>query len=137
MKRIAAVVAAMLATIAVAASAPSAPPTPDKAAPLRPADGAWPRRTTIDELNRMVKKGDYHLVRQQKVAHRLEFRGTVRIVRGTPLIELPGGFWSAHLENVSTSDRPLKAGDTVTGRALVVDEAYAALFLWVYEWRRE
>ncbi|HTE17945.1 MAG TPA: hypothetical protein VK689_06155 [Armatimonadota bacterium] len=100
-----------------------------------PDEPQWPRRTTVDELNEMARRGDYHLVRRQKIAHEVEFRAEVWIARDTPLVRLPGGFWSAHLYHVPP-DHGMKPGDTVRVRGLIVDEGYAALSVWVRSWDR-
>jgi hypothetical protein len=101
--------------------------------PAAPAE--WPPRTTVAELNAMVKAGNYHLVRKQKVAHQIEAVGVVETVGRWPLLKLQGG-WQAVLHNVPP-DHGLKPGDHVRFRALIVDEAYHALQLWAYSWGKE
>jgi hypothetical protein len=100
-----------------------------------PAPAAWPPRTTVEELNAMVKAGNYHLVRKQKVAHQIEAVGVVDKVGRWPMLRLSGG-WLAHLHNVS-EDHGLRPGDRVKFRALIVDEAYSGLQLWAYSWHKE
>ena len=97
----------------------------------------WPPHTTIEELNAMDKAGNYHLVREQKLAHQIEATGIVEMVGPAwPLLKLPGEVWQAHLFNVS-NDHGLKPGDRVKFRALIVDEGYSALHLWVYSLSKE
>lgn len=105
------------------------------ALPVAPAPAEWPPRTTVEELNAMVKAGNYHLVRKQKVAHQIEAIAVVEKVGHWPLLRLPGGWW-AHLHHLP-ADHGLKAGDRVRFRALIVDEAYHGLQLWTYSWRKE
>jgi hypothetical protein len=104
-----------------------------------PAQGTWPPRATVEELNVMVKAGNYHLVRREKVAHQIEAVGVVSALAassgGLPVVELPGG-WHAWLHNVPPG-HGLKVGDRVRFRALITDEAYELLQLWTYTWSRE
>ncbi len=97
----------------------------------------WPLRATVEELNAMVQRGEYHLVRKFKVGHQLEAVGVVESIGKSEsrraLVDLPGEFWSATLHNVPVSHE-LEVGDRVKLRALIVDEAYGALVLWVYEY---
>jgi hypothetical protein len=86
-------------------------------------------------LNALVKAGNYHLIRKQKVAHQLEAVGVVEKVGHWPLLKLPGG-WQAILHHVPP-DHGLRPGDRVRFRALIVDEAYRALQLWTYSWSKE
>jgi len=102
--------------------------------PGAPAPAAWPPRTTVEELNAMVKAGNYHLVRKQKVAHQIEAVGVVEKVGRWPLLRLSGGWW-AHLHHVPEG-HGLKPGDRVQFRALIVDEAYHGLQLWAYSWHK-
>ena len=53
----------------------------------------------------MVKAGDYHLVRQQKIGHRIAGVGVVEQVGRWPLLTL-GEVWSAHLHNVPEEPNP-------------------------------
>ncbi len=99
-----------------------------------PARSDWPPRTTVEELNTMVKAGNYHRVRTKKIAHQIEASGVVQSVGHWPLLKLPGGWW-AHLHNVP-KDHGLKVGDRVKFRALIVDEAYKGLQLWTYSWSK-
>ena len=99
-----------------------------------PARSDWPPRTTVKELNTMVKAGNYHLVRKEKIAHQIEAVGVVESVGHWPLLKLPGGWWAA-LHNVP-KDHGLKPGDRVKFRALLVDEAFHGLQLWTYTWSK-
>lgn len=93
-------------------------------------------RTTLDELDALVKAGNYHLVRRQKIGHRLASEGVVRALgAGHPdwvLVDLPGEFWSAHLRNLRV-DHGLQPGDRIAFDGLIVEEAYSALTVWVTE----
>jgi hypothetical protein len=102
--------------------------------PGSPAPAVWPPRTTVAELNAMVKAGNYHLVRKQKLAHVLEAVAVVDKVGRWPLLKLPGGWWVI-LHNLG-EDHGLKPGDRVKFRALIVDEAYMGLQLWTYSWSK-
>jgi hypothetical protein len=100
-----------------------------------PAPADWPPRTTVEELNSMVKAGNYHLVRQQKLGHRIESVGVVRAVGGLTMVKLSGHWWGL-LHNLP-ENHGLKPGDRVKFRALIVDEAYAGLQLWTESWSKE
>ncbi len=93
-------------------------------------------RTTLDELDALVTEGNYHLVRRQKIGHRIASEGVVRALgAGHPdwvLVDLPGEFWSAHLRNLR-ADKGLKPGDRIAFDGLIVEEAYMALTIWVTE----
>ena len=96
----------------------------------------WPLRTTVEELNAMVKAGNYHLIRQQKIAHQIEAVGVVEMVGPRwPLLKLDGD-WQAHLFNVPEG-HGLKPGDRVKFRAMILDEAYQGLQLWAYSWSKQ
>ena len=100
-----------------------------------PAPAVWPPRTTVEELNAMVKAGNYHLIRKQKIGHQLEAVAVVEKVGQWPLLRLPGSWW-VHLHNLP-ADHGLKPGGRVRFRALIVDEAYSGLQLWTYSWTKE
>lgn len=110
------------------------PALPKERAETRKRD--WPPRTTLEELNAMVKAGNYHLIRKQKIAHELEAVAVVKSVDGYwPLFTLPGGWW-VQLHNFP-NDHGLKPGDKIKFRALILDEAYDGLQLWAYSWSKE
>jgi hypothetical protein len=92
-------------------------------------------QTSLDELNRLMEAGQYTTVRQQKLGHQLESIGIVSAVGRTAdwvLVDLPGKHWGGHLRNLH-SQHGLQVGDKVAFRGILVDEAYAALTIWVYE----
>jgi len=95
----------------------------------------WPPRTTVEELNAMVKTGHYHLIREQKIGHQIEAVGIVELVGPRwPLVKL-GDNWQAHLFNIP-EDHGLKPGDSVKFKAMILDEAYSGLQLWTYTWSK-
>jgi hypothetical protein len=100
-----------------------------------PASAAWPPRTSIEELNAMVKAGNYHLIRKEKLGYQIETVAVVEKVGRWPVLKLPGKWW-APLHNLP-ADHGLKPGDRVKFRALIVDEGYKALQLWTYSWNKE
>src|SRR5262245_18239156 len=104
-----------------------------------PAPADWPPRTTVEELNAMVKAGNYHLVRKQKLAHQIEAVGVVWAVGEkdgrSPMLKLPGHGW-VHLHNL-TENHGLTPGDLVKFRALIVAEAYIGLQLWTHACTKE
>ena len=104
--------------------------------PGPPASADWPPRTTVAELNAMVKAGNYHLVRVQKIAHLLEAVAVVDKVGRWPQLEAAGRL-------VGPSQQPAAKGSWPSSRAiasssaLIVDEAYMGLQLWTYSWSKE
>lgn len=100
------------------------------------ASANWPPQTTVEELNALVKAGNYHLIRQQKIGHQIEAVGIVEIVGPRwPLVKL-GNEWQAHLCNVP-ENHGLKPGDSVKFKAMILDEAYSGLQLWTYTWNKQ
>ena len=91
--------------------------------------------TTIEDLNAMVKAGNYHLIRKTQIGHLIDAVADVKSVDGAqPLFTLSGSWW-AILHNFP-KEHGLQAGDRIRFRALILDEAYSGLQLWTYSWEK-
>jgi hypothetical protein len=99
-------------------------------------DGRGEARTvTVEELNRWIEEGNYHLVRKWARGCEIEAPVVVGQVAqdGVLIVSLPGGRWKARVLNLP-KDAALKAGDSVTLRGLIVSEAFAHLWIWTEDW---
>lgn len=112
----------------------AAPPQPEL---TRPQGAAALPKLRLAELNAFVEAGNYHRIRIEKLGHLLEATGRVEALAAYgnwPLVELPG-FLHAALQGLP-KDHGLVAGDRVRFRGMIVDEGYACLQVWTYDFEK-
>ena len=109
----------------------AAPPQPEST----PKDASHgPPAISLEELNAFVQAGNYHRIRIEKLGRSLEATGKVETVAANGdwlIVELPG-FLRAALRGLP-QDHALVAGDRVRFRGMIVDEGYACLQVWSYD----
>ncbi len=106
--------------------------------PVKERAEEWPRRTTMDELRAMFERGDYHLIRKEKIAHRIVFEAKVDSIGKDGLARVSSQGMGATLHNLLTNEHPspIEKGDRLQIDALIVGEFYAHLQLWVMRCER-
>lgn len=103
-------------------------PAPSPASLAKSSEELLPK-VTVRDLDAATNAGEYTRVRREMLGHRLFADAVVEKVGAWPLVRLSDN-WQAHLRSHS-SDWRLKEGDRVRFHGLIVDEAYAAVTLWV------
>jgi hypothetical protein len=94
-------------------------------------------KLSLEELNAFVEAGKYHRIRIEKPGQVLEATGKVETVAATGdwlIVELPG-FLHAALRGLP-KDHELAAGERVRFRGMIVDEGYACLQIWTYDFEK-
>lgn len=97
-----------------------------------------PPTVTLEELNAFVEAGNYHRIRIEKLGRILEATGEVELLAaydGLPIVDFPGSHLRAGLQGLP-KDHGLVIGDRVRFRGLIVDEGYACLQVWTYDFEK-
>jgi hypothetical protein len=105
--------------------------------PTRPQRAAALPKLTLAELNAFVEAGNYHRIRIEKLGQILEATGKVETLAATGdwlIVELPGSLHAA-LRGLP-KDHGLLVGDPVRFRGMIVDEGYACLQVWTYDFEK-
>lgn len=109
----------------------AAPPPPEQKPPeVLP-------KLSLEELNAFVEAGNYHRIRIEKLGHFLDATCKVETVAATGdwlIVELPG-FLHAALRGLP-KDHGLAAGNRVRFRGMIVDEGYACMQIWTYDFEK-
>lgn len=91
---------------------------------------------TVASLNALVKAGDYLDVRQKMRGHEVEGIATVESNGKWLQVKLePEAWWSASLMGWQNFEE-LKPGDRIEFHALILEEGYGNIALWVRSWKK-
>lgn len=97
-----------------------------------------PPSVTLAELDALVEAGNYHRIRIEKLGQILEATGTIELFAahdGLPIVDFPGSHLRAALHGLP-KDHGLAVGDRVRFRGMIVDEGYACLQIWTYDFEK-
>ena len=90
-------------------------------------------QVTVEEMDRLVTAGNYTDVRRDKIGFEVRGECVIRRSGAVPYAKLPSKFWNATLFNLP-ADHDLLEGDRVRFRAIIFNECYASVHVWVVSW---